>query len=247
MADSAATAERTWVPLGPRERRVAGVLIEKQKTTPDIYPMSVAAIVTACNQKSNRDPITNYDADDVEEVLDMLRRKGVTVLYEGTGRVVRWKHMLYEWLNLKNRPNDMAVIAELLLRGPQTEGELRARAGRMADLPDLDALHNVLSYLVEREMVIYLTPPGQRRGAIVTHNFYPPEELAKVRQTQAARVAMAVEEDDEPAARPARAAVASATADPGELDGLRGEVATLRGRVDALEAELAALKTALGA
>jgi uncharacterized protein YceH (UPF0502 family) len=245
MADET-TAERTWVPLGPRERRVAGVLIEKQKTTPDIYPMSIAAIVTACNQKSNRDPITNYDADDAEEVLDMLRRKGAALMYEGSGRVVRWKHTLYEWLDLKNRPNEMAVLAELMLRGPQTEGELRARAGRMADLPDLDSLHNVLKYLIDRGMVIYLTPPGQRRGAIVTHNFYPPEELAKVRQTQAARVTVE-EDDDEAPARPAPRAAAAPAAAPAEFEALRGEVEALRARVEGLEAELRELKTALGA
>lgn len=236
----ATTAERRWVPLTPRERRVVGVLIEKQKTTPDNYPMSVAAIVTGSNQKSNRDPITNYDADDVEEILESLRRKGAVLLYEGTGRVPRWKHLLYEWLDLKSRPVEMAVIAELLLRGPQTEGELRARAGRMADLPDLDALHRVLEYLIGREMVVYLTPEGQRRGAIVTHNFYPPEELAKVRQVQATR---AVLEDDAPAPRARMDAPAPASI---ELDTLRGEVEALRSRVDDLETELRALKTALG-
>ncbi len=67
--------EKTWVPLTPRERRVLGVLVEKQKTTPEYYPMSIAAIVTGCNQKSNRDPITNYDADDVEEILQGAGRR----------------------------------------------------------------------------------------------------------------------------------------------------------------------------
>lgn len=238
------TADRTWVPLNSRERRVVGVLIEKQKTTPDNYPMSVAAIVTGSNQKSNRDPVTNYDADDVEDILETLRRKGAVLLYEGTGRVPRWKHTLYEWLDLKNRPVEMAVIAELLLRGPQTEGELRSRTSRMADLPDLDALQRVLEYLLGRGMVIYLTPEGQRRGAIVTHNFYPPEELAKVRQVQASR-ALAVEaDDDEPVSRPRSAAPAVSS---GAVESLRGEVEALRARLDALETELHALKTALGA
>ncbi|MBX6312779.1 MAG: DUF480 domain-containing protein, partial [Isosphaeraceae bacterium] len=81
-----AEAERAWVPLPPKERRVLGVLIEKQKTTPEYYPMSVSALVNACNQKTARDPITNYDADDVEEALHSLRQKGATVLVEGAGR-----------------------------------------------------------------------------------------------------------------------------------------------------------------
>src|ERR1700716_3021401 len=124
MTMSSPTAERSWVPLSPRERRVLGVLVEKAKTTPEYYPMTIAAIVTGCNQKSNRDPVTNYDADDVEEILQGLRKKGATVRIEGTGRVVRWKHTLYDWLDLRNQPVGLAVVAELLLRGPQTEGDL---------------------------------------------------------------------------------------------------------------------------
>src|SRR4051794_19346222 len=90
----------SWVPLSNRERRVVGVMVEKQKTTPEYYPMSIAAITTACNQKNNRDPITNYDPDDVEDVLQGLRKKGAAVLVEGSGRVVKWKHSLYDWFGL---------------------------------------------------------------------------------------------------------------------------------------------------
>ena len=83
--------ERTWVSLSPRERRVLGVLVEKAKTTPEYYPLTVAAIVTGCNQKSNRDPVVTYDADDAEEILQGLRKKGAAVMVEAGGRVVRWK------------------------------------------------------------------------------------------------------------------------------------------------------------
>ena len=121
-------AGSSWVPLKPRERRVVGVMVEKAKTTPEYYPMTVAAIVAACNQKSNRDPITNYDQDDVEETLHGLRKKGAVILIEGSGRVAKWKHTLYDWLKVSKV--ELAVLAELLLRGPQTEGELRrGRAG----------------------------------------------------------------------------------------------------------------------
>src|ERR1700758_1544214 len=105
--------EKRWSPLSPRERRILGVLVEKQKTTPEYYPMTVAAIVTGCNQKSNRDPVTNYDADDVEEILQELRRKGAAVMIEGSGRVVRWKHTLYDWLKVGKV--ELAVMAELML------------------------------------------------------------------------------------------------------------------------------------
>src|SRR2546423_3663444 len=135
---SGPVAEKMWVPLTARERRVVGVLVEKQKTTPEYYPMTLAAIVTACNQKSNRDPVTNYDQDDVEEALHSLRKKGAVILVEGVGRVARWKHTLYEWLKVSKV--ELAVLAELLLRGPQTEGDLRARASRMEPLADLPAL-----------------------------------------------------------------------------------------------------------
>ena len=120
-------------------------MVEKAKTTPENYPMTVAAIVTACNQKSNRDPITNYDQDDVEDTLHSLRKKGAVILVEGSGRVARWKYTLYDWLKVSKV--ELAVIAELLLRGPQTEGDLRARASRMEPLPDLPSLQAILEAL----------------------------------------------------------------------------------------------------
>src|SRR5690349_4217574 len=108
-------SQKTWVPLTPRERRVVGVLVEKQKTTPEYYPMTIAALVAGCNQKSARDPVVNYDADDVEEILATLRQKGAAVLVEGSGRVTRYKHTLYDWLDLRGKADEMAVLAELLL------------------------------------------------------------------------------------------------------------------------------------
>ena len=157
---SSAGAAPSWVPLTPRERRVIGVMVEKAKTTPEYYPMTVAAIVSACNQKSNRDPVTNYDQDDVEETLHGLRKKGAVILMEGSGRVARWKHTLYEWLKVSKV--ELAVLAELLLRGPQTEGELRARASRMEPLADLPALQAILEALLPRLLVVYLSPPGAK-------------------------------------------------------------------------------------
>jgi hypothetical protein len=234
-------AARSWVPLSARERRVIGVLVEKQKTTPEYYPMTVAAIVSGCNQKSNRDPVTSYDADDAEEILQALRHKGATVLVEGSGRVPKWKHSLYDWLNLKGKAAEMAVLAELLLRGPQTEGDLRARASRMDELPDLPALHAVLKNLLELNLVVYLSPPGQRRGVVVTHGLYPPEELDRVRGAFSSSATF--EEEERPAAR-------HSPAPPGwsdEVAALRAEIDQLRQTVQALSADVQALKNALGA
>ena len=241
-----APTERTWVPLSPRERRVLGVLVEKAKTTPEYYPLTVAALVTGCNQKSNRDPLTSYDADDLEDILQGLRKKGATVMVEGGGRVVRWKHTLYDWLKVSKV--ELAVLAELMLRGPQTEGDLRARASRMEPLNDLGALQAVLETLAPRGLVTYLSPRGQRRGVVVTHGFYPPEEAERVRLAFANQAASA--DDDEPDDRPVRAGLArnepAGTGWAPEVASLRAEVETLRAEVATLAGELRALKSALG-
>ena len=184
---SAPASEKAWVPLAPRERRVLGVLVEKAKTTPEYYPLTVAAVVTGCNQKSNRDPVTNYDQDDVEETLHHLRKKTAVILVEGSGRVARWKHTLYDWLKVSKV--ELAVMAELMLRGPQTEGDLRARASRMEPLADLGVLRGILDAMVPRKLVHFLSPPGQKRGVYVAHGLYPPEEFERVRQAFANRVA----------------------------------------------------------
>ncbi len=242
-------SERTWVPLTPRERRVLGVLVEKAKTTPEYYPLTIAAIVTGCNQKSNRDPVVTYDADDAEEILQGLRKKGAAVMVEAGGRVVRWRHMLYEWLKVNKV--ELAVVAELLLRGPQTEGDLRARASRMEPLADLPALQTHLEAMLPRGLVVYLSPPGVKRGAVVTHGLYPPAEFDRVRQAFA-NLPSATDDDVERPVRqaPARAEQAASHAEPGwvaETRALREEIDALKSRVGALADELQALKTSLGA
>ncbi len=248
MTDSqtATGAGPSWVPLSPRERRVLGVMVEKAKTTPEYYPMTLAAIVTACNQKSNRDPVTNYDQDDVEEALQGLRKKGATILIEGGGRVVRWKHNLYDWLKVSKV--ELAVLAELMLRGPQTEGDLRARASRMEPLADLGVLRAILEGLMPRKLVHFLSPPGQKRGVFVSHGLYPPEEFERVRQAFANRVA---DEDEAPSRlSSAREELAASTAAPGwvaEVASLRAQVEALRAELGALTAEVRDLKSELGA
>src|SRR5437588_574115 len=144
-----------WPVLDMQERRLLGVLVEKAKTTPDAYPMSVNALVTGANQKSNRDPILNLSEIEVEDALVRCQKKGLAIKITG-GRVVRWRHSLYEAWRVDKV--EVALMAELLLRGPQTEGELRTRAGRMEPINDLDALRALLKPLVERRLVVYLTP-----------------------------------------------------------------------------------------
>ena len=167
----------SWPVLNLHERRLLGVLVEKAKTTPDVYPMSVNALVVGSNQKSNRDPVLNLSEEDVSETLMGLQQKGLVTQVTG-GRVERWRHNLYD--RFTNSKVGMAVLTELLLRGPQTEGELRGRASRMEPIEDLEALRNVLHPLVERKLVLFLGPEG-RRGTLITHGFHAAEELDALR------------------------------------------------------------------
>lgn len=174
---SHATAPTPPTPLAPFERRVLGVLAEKSQTSksPDGYPMTLNAVVLGCNQKSNRDPVYDLTEDDVEETLEALAEAGLT-MRQVSGRADRWKHQMYDRWGFTRA--EMAVVAELLLRGPQTLGDLRGRASRMTDVPDLDTLKGHLQALVGRGFVVALAPLD-RRGAAVTHGFHTAEELAQ--------------------------------------------------------------------
>lgn len=154
------------------------MLVEKAKTTPDAYPMSLNALRAGCNQKNNRDPLMEVELDDLEEPLARLRSLGAIAEVLGGGRVSRYRHYMYEWLGVEKA--EMAVMTELLLRGAQTEGELRGRAARMEPIADLQALRPILASLTEKGLVIPLTAPG--RGHVVTHALYEPRELERVRR-----------------------------------------------------------------
>jgi hypothetical protein len=173
----AETAAPKWEPIGPIERRVIGVLVEKAKTTPEQYPMTLNALRNGCNQKSNRFPQMQLEADRVEEVIERLRARGAVTEVQGESRVPKYRHQMYAWMGVEKV--ELAIVAELLLRGPQTVGELRGRAARMEPIADLATLWPILASLRSRRLVVYLTPEG--RGCVVTHGLYPPEELAKLR------------------------------------------------------------------
>ncbi len=130
------------------EARVLGCLIEKELTTPEYYPLSLNALTNACNQKSNRDPVMGLEEEEVVAALDALRFKQLAVLSAEGGRVAKYRHILAEKLGLL--PAELAVVGELLLRGPQTVGELRTRAERMHPFPDLAAIEETLGELMER-------------------------------------------------------------------------------------------------
>lgn len=136
-------------PLDAEEVRVLACLLEKEITTPEYYPLTLNALVNACNQRSNRDPVVVYDEDQVSAALDRLRHRGLSFILTGAGmRVPKFGHRFQEALNLGRR--ELALLCELMLRGPQTLGELRARAERMHAFSDLEEVEGCLRGLMSR-------------------------------------------------------------------------------------------------
>ncbi len=172
MSDENNEDESKVVPISAAARRVLGVLVEKAKTTPDNYPLSLAGLITGCNQKSNRSPKMEVDEGDVLAALVELREVGAAREVQGNGRVTKYRHAAYDWMDLDSP--QAAVMTELLLRGPQTAGEIRTRASRMSPLADMTAAQDVLDQLITKELVESLTPPG--RGQTFAHKLYTPDE-----------------------------------------------------------------------
>ena len=133
--------------LDAAEVRVLGSLIEKEATTPEYYPLSLNALVNACNQKSNREPVVDYDEDTVYDAATRLREKRLVMLHTGSGRVNKYSQRISETLNLGRR--ELAVLCTLLLRGPQTLGEIKDRSERMFSFADLSETEAVLDKLAE--------------------------------------------------------------------------------------------------
>ncbi len=235
----------SWEPLAPAERRVLGVLVEKQKTSKsaDAYPLTLNALQTGCNQKSNRDPVLDLDELEVEAAIEALQPRGLVTRITG-GRVDRFRHELYTaWTSAGP---ELAVLAELLLRGPQTKGDLRTRAARMAPIESLDTLEEVLKPLVERRLVVYLTDPD-RRGAVVTHGFHAPDEFTRLKAHHShapVSVASVVAEAPAPRLAPAAPAPPDPAAD-AKLTAALAEIEALKVRVAALEAQLADVRNRL--
>jgi hypothetical protein len=138
--------------LHPVEIRVLGALIEKDITTPEYYPLTVNSLQNACNQKSSRDPVVQFDEQTVEQALETLKNKHLVIRISGAGhRVEKFGHRLGETLNLGRR--EMALLCVLMLRGPQTVGELRGRTERMHEFNDLGEVERVMETLEKSELV----------------------------------------------------------------------------------------------
>jgi uncharacterized protein YceH (UPF0502 family) len=146
------------------EVRVLGALLEKDIATPEYYPLTQNALQNACNQKSSREPVVNYPEDTVAQALELLKNKGLVVRISGAGhRVEKWAHRLGEKLNLGRR--ELALLCVLMLRGPQTVGELRGRTERMHDFADLDEVERVLESLAAHDPDPLVAPAGRGRWA----------------------------------------------------------------------------------
>jgi uncharacterized protein YceH (UPF0502 family) len=165
------------IELSPLEARVIGCLIEKQITTPDHYPLSLNALVNACNQKSNREPVMEVDEPTIQATVDQLARKHFVVEKSGFGsRVPKYQHRFCntEYGTLKLTPQELAIVCELLVRGPQTPGELRTRASRMASFSEVGQVEAALESLRTREdgpFVVRLPREAGRRDSRWAHLF----------------------------------------------------------------------------
>jgi len=211
------------VNLSASEIRVLGCLLEKQRTTPDAYPLSLNALRLACNQSTNRDPVVEYDEALIRDALHRLERRGYTRLASGAGsRTAKYRHLLAEALPLSSA--EQAVISVLMLRGAQTPGELKQRTERMHLFADLAGVHETLDGLIARELVARLERrPGHKEERYV-------QLLEDQEQTQ----------DTEPHSEYQRAAPTPPTA-----SAQHDELEDLRTRVEHLEREVAEMQAAM--
>ena len=230
MNDESSEDQAKPVPLSAAARRVLGVLVEKAKTTPDNYPLTINAIITGSNQKSNRAPKMDLDENDALAAMDELRGVGAAREVQGSGRAIKYRHAAYDWLDVDGP--QAAVITELLLRGPQTSGEIRTRASRMNPFADLPAAQSVIDALIEKGLVEALSPPG--RGQTFTHTLYPPSE----RQYLEARV-----EKQAAASGAAAGAAPEAAGNRTHVDQLLSRLEAVTERIDALEKRIAELES----
>jgi uncharacterized protein YceH (UPF0502 family) len=209
--------------LNAEEARVLGVLVEKQITTPEYYPMSLHALNAGCNQKNNRDPVTAYDERTVVRALDLLREKRLaTMISEAGARVPKYRHVMPELFGLDGV--DTALLCELLLRGPQTPGELRSRAARMAEVAAPGLVEAALEGLITVKQLVVKLPrqPGHKE--------------CRYQHTLCGRPDPAATAEPTAPVEPARAALA---ADQERIAKLEAETAALRGDLESLRAQFA--------
>jgi uncharacterized protein YceH (UPF0502 family) len=219
--------------LTAAEIRVLGCLLEKQRTTPDVYPLSLNSLRLACNQSTNRDPVVEYDEATVRDALHRLERRGFTRLASGS-RAAKYRHLLAEALPMNSA--EQAIVCVLMLRGPQTPGELKQRGERMHAFADLGAVHATLDELIERGLVARLERrPGHKEERYAQLLQAEDEERPQGSAQGTGAADPGYERERASERRPAPAFAASEA--PSELDALRE-------RVERLEREVAELRAA---
>jgi uncharacterized protein YceH (UPF0502 family) len=230
------------VDLSAPEIRVLGCLLEKQRTTPEAYPLSLNALRLACNQSTNRDPVTEYDEAVIRDALHRLSRRRWARLASGAGsRAPKYRHLLDEALGLPQ--DELAVLCVLMLRGPQTPGELKQRTERLHPLTDLSVVLAALERLIDRELAVRLQRrPGQKEERYTQLLGDDAQEAAA---TPAAPAPAAIQRDLDDGALSA-APAPEPVPDPRvarleeDVAALRADLAALRATVDALRADLGA-------
>ncbi|MGE3465393.1 MAG: YceH family protein [Pyrinomonadaceae bacterium] len=203
--------------LTETEARIIGSLVEKQLTTPEYYPLTMNALVNACNQKNNRDPVVSFSESTVSSAIEGLRDRNIVYVYYGsTSRVPKYKHMLPTYFELE--PAEVAVMAVMLLRGPQTLGELRTRTERMHGFSSLGEVQETLDGLMRREDPLVAKLPV----------------LAGQKEARFAHLLSGEIDMDALAAHVA--APRRSSGDPERMEKLEAEVTALRGEIDELKA-----------
>jgi uncharacterized protein YceH (UPF0502 family) len=235
------------VDLTAPEIRVLGCLLEKQRTTPEAYPLSLNALRNACNQSTNRDPVVDYDEETIREALHQLSRRRWARLASGPGsRAPKYRHLLDDALGLPS--DELALLCVLMLRGAQTPGELKQRAERLRPFADLAAVQDTLDRLIGRELAVRLARrPGQKEERY-NHLLSDDEDLGDDGAMRLAPVAppVATVASPPPDVPPGPVVAAPAEPDP-RVERLAEDVAALRSEVGALRASLEALREELGA
>ena len=212
---------------------VVACLVEKQRTTPDQYPLTLNALRLACNQSTNRDPVVDYDESTIRSALDRLsRRKWATLASWSTSRSVKYKHLLDAALGLGDA--QLALVCVLMLRGPQTAGELRQRSERIHGFESGEEVERALDELVERELAVALPRRPGERGQRYAHRLAEVEEDTGAAPAEAAAPLEPSPVEPLPAPSPAADGLAE------RLERLEGEVAALRDQLHALRDELGA-------
>jgi uncharacterized protein YceH (UPF0502 family) len=206
--------------LSDVEARALGCLVEKEITTPEYYPLSLNALVNACNQKSNRDPLMNLEEDTVRQALRTLSEQALARSASGDSRVAKYEHRLADTFNF-TRP-ETAILCELLLRGPQTPGELRSRAERMHPFEDLSVVQSTLRHLMERDPPLVKLLPRQpgNKEARYAHLLSGDLEVREATPVKAV-------------------AISSSSADNARVTELETEISTLREEIADLKSQFA--------